>query len=116
MPEFVKIFKTIKVDRIYFSLIADWQTMPEEQFLKQAIHLEEHPDHQHFLNVLADPLFEFAEMGNLLPYHKKAISLYSKEQSILTKLNIFLNYKLPNLPKKIKKLLFHVKRSKIKNN
>ncbi len=116
MAEFVKIFTQIKVDRIFFSLITDWNSMPKDQFLKEAIYLENHPDHQHFLNVLADPIFDLAELGNLKPLRTKALQLYSTDKNVLKRMDEFRKYKLPLLPMRIKKILFHFVRAKIKNN
>jgi len=116
MTEFVKLFTSIKVDEIYFSQIADWGSMSELEFQNEAIHLEHHKDHFHFLNVLADPLFHVVNLGNLTPLRKKALVLYAQEKNIIKRMKVFANYEVPLLPKKIKKFLFLIVRSKVKNN
>lgn len=105
MASFVRMFKEIKVDRIYFSLISDWGVMSEEVFKKEAIWDSNHPDHSHFLNVLADPIFEFSVLGNVGPFRKTALLMYSNN-AFSKKISSLIFYKIPADLIKLKKKLY----------
>lgn len=73
MPQFISLMKLFPcVDRISFSLIADWGSYAPNDFDMQAIWRKSHPEHEHFLKVLQSSCFndERIFLGNLFPYRK----------------------------------------------
>jgi peptidoglycan/xylan/chitin deacetylase (PgdA/CDA1 family)/SAM-dependent methyltransferase len=67
MPDFVHLGKQFDVDTVYFQQLVNWGTFTAEQFQRRAIHLESHPRHQEFAEVLHDDIFDdpVVSLGNL---------------------------------------------------
>lgn len=58
MRDFVALGRRVGADSIAFHQIVNWGTFSDEDFVSRAIHRPDHPRHQDFLAVLADPLFD----------------------------------------------------------
>ncbi|MFA5275651.1 MAG: SPASM domain-containing protein [Candidatus Omnitrophota bacterium] len=74
IPKFVSLMQLFpSVDRISFSLIADWGSYALEDFYKEAIWNKNHPEHESFLKVLESACFddERVFLGNLSTYRLK---------------------------------------------
>lgn len=61
---------------INFSLVTDWGTWDPETYEEKCIWKETHPEHEQFLEVLKDPIFNHPKvrLGNVSSYWKKANS------------------------------------------
>lgn len=61
---------------ICFSLVTDWGTWSKEVYEQKCIWKETHPEHQQFLEVLKDPIFDnpMIKLGNLTAMRKKALA------------------------------------------
>lgn len=57
---------------ISFSKIIDWKTWSVDKFESKCIWLETHPEHNEFLQLLKDPIFDSNKvyLNNLLPYRQ----------------------------------------------
>jgi hypothetical protein len=57
---------------IHFNKVTNWKTWSHEQFKQKAIWMEDHPDHQKFIDVLKDNIFDHKKvwLGNLYPYRE----------------------------------------------
>lgn len=62
MPEFVRMVRRFGFDRAHFGMIfqAD-RTYSDAEFAKLAVHWPNHPEHEEFLRVMADPLLRAPE-------------------------------------------------------
>jgi molybdenum cofactor biosynthesis enzyme MoaA len=81
MKKFVEIFNKDGIDSIYFSLIANWFTWPENEFNQHAIWQKTNREHGRFIELLADPIFknEKIHLGNLTELRQEAVQVaYSK--------------------------------------
>ena len=60
--------------KIQFSLIVDWGTFSPEVYNHKCIWKDDHPEHQQFLKILRDPIFESKDvkMGNISSLWNKA--------------------------------------------
>ena len=67
MADFVRLGKQLNVDTVYFSQLVNWGTFNDEEYRGRAIHLPTHPEHQQFMNLLLEPIFEdpIVYLGNL---------------------------------------------------
>lgn len=111
VPDFIRLFLKYKPDSFYYSKIDDWGAYPPAEFPHQCVWEENHPDYEHFLSVLADPILSHHKvtLGNVTPYvelaqKKKSATLDGIEQITYTSKNYF-KRKAINLAKKIKKAL-----------
>ena len=70
MPLVIEIGKKNNVDTVYFSLIVNWGTWTDQQFMNKAVYGQHHSDHCEFLNMLMDPIFDdpVVDMGNVTQY------------------------------------------------
>lgn len=61
-----------------FTLVSDWGTWPKEQYQRQAIWKDDHPDHQGWLEYLANPLFDNYRVNwmNVKNYRLRAVQQY----------------------------------------
>lgn len=61
--------------QIAFSMVSDWGTWSPDVYNQKCIWKEDHPEHQEFLDVLKDPIFdsERVVLGNLTSMRKKAL-------------------------------------------
>ncbi len=117
IPQFAKIFLDMGCDSIDFSKVIDWGSWSKEEFAANCIWDENHPDYNHFISVLADPILSHwnVYLGNILPYRKLAIQRQMANQPLLQKYKIFFSYylrtKFTNLFKKLrvlKKKIIHL--------
>lgn len=67
MPAFVELGKRFKADTVYFSKLINWGTFSEPVYRFRSVHLPLNKNHQEFLDLLDDPVFDDAivELGNL---------------------------------------------------
>ena len=74
MIRFIKIGKKFKVDQVYFSLIADWGTWPEEIYEEKAIWKKTNPEFKKFMGIMSDPIFDdrIVNLGNITEYRARA--------------------------------------------
>lgn len=56
IPSFIRLGKSYGVDIISFAHISDWGTYGPEAFVQQCVHDPSHPQHQEYLDILADPI------------------------------------------------------------
>ncbi|MDE1902180.1 MAG: radical SAM protein [Alphaproteobacteria bacterium] len=76
MADFVRMGLDFGVDSVEFNLIRNWGTFTTEEFAHNNIGSTEHPDHQEFINILRDPIFDYpivnlSGMQNLRPVGTK---------------------------------------------
>jgi len=66
---------------IQFTLVSDWGTWPKEQYEKQAIWKDNHPDHAAWLEYLADPRFNNYRINwmNVNQYRRRAVEQYGNK-------------------------------------
>jgi MoaA/NifB/PqqE/SkfB family radical SAM enzyme len=69
MPAFARMGEEFGADEVYFSQLENWGTFSSSEYIERAIHLESHPRHHEFKQVLleserARPL---VALGNLTP-------------------------------------------------
>ena len=59
-----------------FSMIVDWGTFAPEVYNHKCIWKDDHPEHQQFLEVLRDPIFESKDvkLGNISSLRNKALN------------------------------------------
>ena len=78
MPVFAKLFldRYDNADQLFFKKVNDWDTWNEEEFEQRAIWKTTHPDHEQFLDVLKDPIFDNPKifLGNLTKYRNNALN------------------------------------------
>ncbi|MDE1900358.1 MAG: radical SAM protein [Alphaproteobacteria bacterium] len=74
MPEFVRQGKALGVDCIQFSQLRNWGTFSPEDYAGQSITAREHPEHQAFLDMLKDPIFDdpIVWLGNIDNFRVRA--------------------------------------------
>ncbi len=76
MPVFIDLVKSRwqYPASISFSLILDWDVMPDEAFIKRAVWAPSHPEYNDFMEVLKHPLFkeEGVTYGNMRYLYDKA--------------------------------------------
>ncbi|WP_191621187.1 SPASM domain-containing protein [Marinihelvus fidelis] len=75
MPAFVELARRLGADRAYFSRLVDWGTWPKREFEAQCPWRPEHPEHEAFLAVMADPALDdpFVDLGNMTQWREKAL-------------------------------------------
>jgi len=76
MPLFIKRFLGTMCDSIQFSFLNNWGTWEsKEQYERQCIWKQTHPEFQDFLRVLGDPIFNSpgVRLGNIFEYRKLAL-------------------------------------------
>lgn len=66
--QLVILGKRLGVDKVSFTYLRDWGTFPDGEYVRNAIHLPEHPDHSKLLEILKDPVLvdSAVDMGNLV--------------------------------------------------
>jgi len=78
MAEFTKWMLNYKsIGTVWFNLIDKWGHFSDEDFAKKAIWQKDHPDHQTFLKVLNDPVFDSPRvlLGNMANYRNSSQEL-----------------------------------------
>jgi sulfatase maturation enzyme AslB (radical SAM superfamily) len=90
MIEFVNLFSKKNLDRINFSLLVDWRTWSKEIFREQEIGRVNHQDHQKFLDILVNPLFEMKNinLGNLTILRKNALQTKYNQLATFSKIKL----------------------------
>ncbi len=75
MPAFVELARRLGGDRAYFSRLVDWGTWPKREFEAQCPWRPEHPEHDAFMAVMADPALDdaFVDLGNMTHWREKAL-------------------------------------------
>lgn len=70
MPDFVRMGKRFKFDKVSFAKISDWGTYSSELFTSQTVHSFSHPEHQEFLEIFKDPILtdSIVYLGNLTEF------------------------------------------------
>ncbi len=70
MKRYIEYSKHFGFDVAAFSMIINWGTFGPEEFDSQAIQDLNHPEHEQFLEVLKDPIFDdpIVYLGNLTPF------------------------------------------------
>jgi MoaA/NifB/PqqE/SkfB family radical SAM enzyme len=58
MTDFVKLANGYGANKIYFSVLNDWNTWTLSEYLTRAVHLPTHPQYREFLNVLDNPILQ----------------------------------------------------------
>lgn len=73
MKTYVDICLELGFDEINFQKIVNWGTFGDD-FSRHAVWMEDHPEHQEFLNLLKDPIFnnEKVILNNVAEFHTKA--------------------------------------------
>jgi MoaA/NifB/PqqE/SkfB family radical SAM enzyme len=86
MPEFVKLGKSLKVDKVYFQRISNWGTFSKTDFLDKDIINLKHPLHQNFLSIASHPLMSdsIIKRGNLSRF--MPLSLQEKVTQLIKKI------------------------------
>ena len=76
MVQFAQKYLEMGCDRINFSSLNDWGTWPHDEFLSHCVHFKNHPEHEQFLKLLEDDVFEHqrVKLGNLSSFHTLAKS------------------------------------------
>ena len=75
MPLMIELGKKYNVDAVYFSLVINWGTWSDQQFLDKAVYGQHHYEHSDFLNLLMDPVFDdpVVDLGNVTQFRKELI-------------------------------------------
>ncbi len=70
MAEVVRIGKRLKLDKVYFSLIVNWGTWTNEQYMYRAVYSKNHPEYDDFIKVLSDPILDddIVDLGNVTQF------------------------------------------------
>ena len=75
MIKFIHLAKSVNSDSAYFAVIRPWSQSEayKEGFSKHDVWREDHPEHQQFLDILKDPIFDdpIVDLGNVSEYRKK---------------------------------------------
>lgn len=58
MKKFLELGKSLKVDRVQFSVLMDFKTYPEDEFLDHAVHLPTNPLNEEFRKIISDEVFK----------------------------------------------------------
>lgn len=78
MPRFIDIIRSRydNANWVKFSIVVDWGTWDPETYEKKCIWKTSHPEHENFIEVLKDPIFDhpLVSLGNVSPYRIKAIA------------------------------------------
>jgi hypothetical protein len=76
MPAFVALGRRFGCDRVAFHQLLDWGSFSPEEFAARAIQRLEHPEHDAFLDTLADPRLDdgLAYLSNLLELRQAAFA------------------------------------------
>lgn len=70
MIDAIKIAKSYKVDLFIFNLLNDWLSWSPDEYDKNAIWKEYHPEFKQFKAILQDPMFDdpIVDLGNMTEY------------------------------------------------
>lgn len=63
------------IKNIFYSLVTDWGSWPQEEYIRQCIWREAHPQYKDFLTVLASPILDHEKisLGNLTAHRQRAL-------------------------------------------
>ena len=75
MPEFVQLGKRFRFDQVCFGQLLNWGTFSDNEFMKRAVHIPDHPEHKAFLAVLKADIFNdpIADLGNLTRFKNQSV-------------------------------------------
>ena len=75
MPAFVELGRRFGCDHVSFHQLLDWGSFSREEFASRAIQRPSHPEHQEFLELLADPIFEdpLVRLSNFIELRQSAL-------------------------------------------
>lgn len=110
IPMFAKMFLNMGCDSVAFSKVFDWGSWSKEEFMANCVWDESHPDYNHYVSVLTDPILAHwnVYLGNILPYRKLALQRQLDGLPFFLRCKIsFSNYlrtKVTNLFKKLRVL------------
>ncbi len=70
MPLAIEYGKQYGVDTVYFSMVVNWGTWTDQQFMQKAVYGGHHPHNSDFLHVLSNPIFDdpIVDLGNLTQF------------------------------------------------
>lgn len=90
MPAFVEIGKKYGADKVFFQRIINWGTYSNEDFLKRAVYLEDHPKYQSFVEVcnsveLKDGIVDGGNLSSFIGEPKKKFRLTKAIEHIIVK-------------------------------
>jgi hypothetical protein len=76
MPAFVELGRKFRCDRVAFHQLLDWGSFTPKEFAARAVQRPDHPEHEPFLDMLADPRLEdeLAYLSNLLDLKQAALA------------------------------------------
>ena len=78
MIKFVQLAKSVNSDSAYFAAVRPWLQAEayREGFHKHDVWRNGHPEHQQFLDILKDPIFDdpIVDLGNLTEYRENGDS------------------------------------------
>lgn len=76
MPQFVELGESLGADRVGFSLLMNWGTWSTAEFNVRSIWRRDHPEFDHFLEVLRDPRLarSAVDLGNVSAYRAAALA------------------------------------------
>ena len=77
MSDFIRLGKRFNLDTVYFSQLVNWGTFTVEEYQKRAIHIPTHAEHQQFVQLMRDPIFDdpAVYLGNLTSVRQEALEL-----------------------------------------
>lgn len=70
MERVVKIGKQLGVDTVYFSMVVNWGTWTDSEFMERAVYGQHHVEHADFLDHLDNPIFDdpIVDLGNITQF------------------------------------------------
>lgn len=76
MEQFIQIGKSVKADKVAFSMVLDWGTWSREEYQEKCIWKQGHPQFDDFIKVLQSPIFDdqIVSLGNLTEYRALALN------------------------------------------
>lgn len=78
MKQYIELVKENfpNYEQICFSMVSDWGTWKPEVYNQKCIWKDDHPEHEQFLELLRDPIFDDPKvvLGNLTSMREKALS------------------------------------------
>ena len=100
MPDFILLGKRYNFDTVYFSKLAKWGSISEEEYIDRAIHLPDHPNHSKLIDMLknkifCEPIVHLGNLSGLIPNNN-----YVRIRKFINK-----------LPKRAKNRFYNLKRS-----
>jgi wyosine [tRNA(Phe)-imidazoG37] synthetase (radical SAM superfamily) len=75
MIDAIHLGKKFKIDLFIFNLLNDWKAWEYDEFERNAVWKEYHPEFNEFLKILRDPIFSdpIVDLGNMIEYREIAL-------------------------------------------